>query len=157
MKQVHLILMAAIGLCAALGRAIAAPFAPGGVFSIERHMQRQGLMLMAITASESFNQGQPRSFDRRFLDDAAAPAAATFYPGFRPKYVLLINLTDRISYEWYWGMAEGDYIKTVAAGTRTLETDDVMVVEDDEGARPSIALAASILLQNKQYHLRATA
>lgn len=54
-------------------------------------------------------------------------------------------------------MAEGDYIKTVAAGTRTLETDDVMIIEDDAGARPSIALAASILLQNKQYHLRAVA
>lgn len=112
---------------------------------------------MTIIASESKAQGQPRAFNRRFLDDAATPAAATLYPGFRPTYVQLVNLTDRITYEWYEGMAEGDYIKTVAAGTRTLETDDVMVIEDDAGSRPSIALAASILLQNKQYHLRATA
>lgn len=122
-----------------------------------RFQQRQGLILCAITASESFGQGQPRAYNRRFLDDAAVPAAATFYPGFRPTYVQLVNLTDRITYEWYEGMAEGDYVKTVAAGTRTLETDDVMVVEDDAGSRPSIALAASILLQNKQYHLRAIA
>jgi hypothetical protein len=112
---------------------------------------------MTITATETFAQGQPRAFNRRFLDDAGAPAAATYYPGFRPSYVCLVNLTDRITYEWYEGMAEGDYVKTVAAGTRTLETDDVMVIEDDAGSRAAIALAASILLQNKQYHLRAIA
>lgn len=112
---------------------------------------------MTITATESVSQGQPRIFNRRFLDDAGSPAAATYYLGFRPTYVQLINLTDRITYEWYEGMAEGDYIKTVAAGTRTLETDDVLVIEDDSGSRASIAVAASILLQNKQYHLRAVA
>lgn len=55
---------------------------------------------MTITATESVAQGQPRAFNRRFLDDAASPAAATYYPGFKPTYVQLVNLTDRITYEW---------------------------------------------------------
>ena len=112
---------------------------------------------MTITTTEKESQGQSFRYDARYLDDAADPAAAVFYPGFRPKYVLVINLTDRVSYEWYTGMAEGDYIKTVAAGTRTLETDDVVVVEADSGARPSITLVDSITVQNKQFHIVATA
>jgi hypothetical protein len=42
--------------------------------------------------------------------------------GFTPKYVVWENVTDRIKIEWYEGMAANTCIKTVAAGTRTLET-----------------------------------
>ncbi len=41
--------------------------------------------------------------------------------GFRPKKVTFINLTDRITAEWYYGMADNSCIKTAANGTRTLE------------------------------------
>lgn len=112
---------------------------------------------MAITLSEKQSQGQPRTYNARHLDDAATPAAAVFYPGFKPTRVQVINLTDRITYEWYHGMASGDYVKTVAAGTRTLETDDVLVIENAEGARPSITLVAAATLQNKQYTVHASA
>lgn len=47
--------------------------------------------------------------------------------GFNPRYVQLVNLTDRTTYEWYMGMANGETIKTVAAGTRTLDTADAAI------------------------------
>ncbi len=112
---------------------------------------------MTITTTEKSAQGQAFRYDARYLDDAADPAAAVFYPGFRPKYVKVVNLTDRLTYEWCVGMAEGDYFYTIANGTRSLETNDVVVVEADAGARPSITLADSITVQNKQFHIVAEA
>jgi len=41
--------------------------------------------------------------------------------GFTPKYVCWENVTDRTKVEWYQGMAANSCIKTIAAGTRTLE------------------------------------
>lgn len=41
--------------------------------------------------------------------------------GFKPKYVKWENVTDRVCGEFYEGMAANSCIKTVAAGTRTLE------------------------------------
>lgn len=41
--------------------------------------------------------------------------------GFTPRYVVWENATDRTRCEWYQGMAANSCIKTVAAGTRTLE------------------------------------
>ncbi len=41
--------------------------------------------------------------------------------GFKPKYVEWVNVTDRVSGEFYEGMAANSCIKTVANGTRTLE------------------------------------
>ena len=51
-----------------------------------------------------------------------AADSSTFDVGFKPRYVKLENVTDRVSIEWYEGMAANTCIKTVAAGTRTLET-----------------------------------
>lgn len=112
---------------------------------------------MAITQTEKRGSGPNRLYTARHFDDAATPALVTLYPGFKPRKLKVINLTDRISYEWFEGMAQGDYLKTVAAGTRTLETDDVVIAEVDEGERPSITLAASIVLQNKQFSIVAEA
>jgi hypothetical protein len=41
--------------------------------------------------------------------------------GFQARYVRFVNLTDRVEIEWFEGMAAGDCLKTVAAGTRTHE------------------------------------
>jgi hypothetical protein len=41
--------------------------------------------------------------------------------GFVPKYFVFSNDTDRVMVEWRDGMAQDSCIKTVAAGTRTLE------------------------------------
>src|SRR5690606_11933254 len=37
--------------------------------------------------------------------------------GFLPRYIKLVNLTERITFEWYRGMAATHTLKTVAAGT----------------------------------------
>lgn len=58
----------------------------------------------------------------RVVSDAGAAAATTFICGFIPRIVRFRNLTDRISTEWYEGMAAASGILTVAAGTVTLET-----------------------------------
>lgn len=55
---------------------------------------------------------------------ATALTAADFLEfdlGFAPKYIRYENATDRIAAEYFWGMADESCIKTVAAGTKTLE------------------------------------
>jgi hypothetical protein len=54
-------------------------------------------------------------------------------------------------------MTKGDYSYTIATGVRTTLTDDVLVVETTDGARPSITLVAAAVLQNKQYQIEAYA
>ena len=66
----------------------------------------------------------PLSAFGRDVFDATAIVATEFTRvllGFKPKYVCWENVTDRIKVEWYEGMADDSCIKTVAAGTRTLE------------------------------------
>lgn len=67
----------------------------------------------------------PKTKVGRIVFDATAIVAAdsVVVPlGFTPKYVAWENVTDRTKIEWYEGMAANTCIKTVAAGTRTLET-----------------------------------
>ena len=66
----------------------------------------------------------PKSKVGRIVFDATAITAADFVVvplGFTPRYVCWENVTDRVKIEWYEGMAANTCIKTVAAGTRTLE------------------------------------
>ncbi len=61
----------------------------------------------------------------RITFDATAITAADYVVqqlGFVPRYIKVENVTDRISAEWYEGMAADTCIKTAAAGTKTLET-----------------------------------
>jgi hypothetical protein len=54
--------------------------------------------------------------------------------GFTPRYIKVENVTDRISVEWYEGMAADTCIKTAAAGTKTLETTNLgLTVCDTDG------------------------
>lgn len=56
--------------------------------------------------------------------DATAITATDYVEvvvGFKPKYVVWENVTDRIKGEFYEGMAANSCIKTAANGTRTLE------------------------------------
>jgi len=72
----------------------------------------------------------------------AAGAALTLDLGFEAKYVKFVNATDRIEYEKYAGMSATQTIKTVAAGTRTLDTADAAIAID--GNVVTIAAAAAI-------------
>lgn len=56
--------------------------------------------------------------------DATAITAADYTEivlGFTPTYIIWDNVTDRTQGVWYTGMADNSCVKTVAAGTRTLE------------------------------------
>lgn len=77
---------------------------------------------MAITSTQS---KAPASVANvavgRYLDTGTV-AAYTITTGFKPRYVRVINLTDRNEYEWFEGMADASAYKKVAAGTGTLIT-----------------------------------
>lgn len=68
-----------------------------------------------------------------------AAGVITLTLGFVPKYFKIINVTDRVMQEWFEGMNSGDYLETVAAGTRTLETDDKVVVAIRTGTGGSVS------------------
>ena len=102
---------------------------------------------MAITASITNAQDKTKFATASFRDDAAAPAAASMKLGFKPRYVRVDNVTDRTMLEYYEGMTSGHAVKTVAAGTRTLETTGgITLVGDTIGFAPA---------QNKQYRIQA--
>ena len=100
---------------------------------------------MAVTSSQK-DSHIARNATGSYLDDAASPAAATINLGFTPRYFAWHNVTDRITYEWFEGNANGTTLKTVAAGTRTLDTADV-AISVSEGV---VTIGAAAVLQNKQ-------
>ena len=59
--------------------------------------------------------------------DSGAASVSTFTPGFNPRYIKWVNVTDGIMQEWYEGMsATAETIKTIIDGTRSLETTTVI-------------------------------
>lgn len=66
-----------------------------------------------------------------------AAGVITIKLGFVPSRVMVKNVTDRLTQEWFKGMNQGDFLETVAAGDQTLQTDDqIVVTEDVTGAAP---------------------
>jgi len=102
---------------------------------------------MAITSTQKTADGVVRHVTGSHLDDAGTPALATITLGFTPRYFAWHNVTDRISYEWFDGAANGTTLKTVAAGTRTLDTGDAAI----SVSGGVVTIAAAVILQNKQY------
>jgi len=75
-------------------------------------------------ASAIYADGFPKYAAGSVVFDATAITAADYWQvncGFVPKYFVFSNDTDRTMIEWRDGMAQDSCIKTVAAGTRTLE------------------------------------
>ena len=68
--------------------------------------------------------------------------------GFTPKYVVWENVTDRVKIEWYEGMAANTSIKTVAAGTRTLETANGGITICDSDGTANVNGKCFSVLQN---------
>lgn len=62
-----------------------------------------------------------------------AAGVITITLGFVPKHFKIVNVTDRLTQEWFEGMNTGDFIETVAAGDQTLETDDQISVNATTG------------------------
>jgi hypothetical protein len=70
----------------------------------------------------------------KWVSDGGSPAVAqTFTLGFAPRYICFVNATDRITDEWYEGMAADSAVETAAAGTRTLETSGGLTISASAG------------------------
>ena len=113
---------------------------------------------MAITATLVQSNVVLNVSQGTHLDDAVSPAAKTISVGFLPRKVRWVNATDRIEYEWVTGNANGTTLKTVAAGTRTLDTADVAisVASVKTGTAPVeskatflVTIGAAAILQSK--------
>ena len=82
-----------------------------------------------------------------FTTDAVAAADTTFNFGFKPRLVKFVNLTDRITEEWFEGMAAGNVLHTVAAGTRTIDANSLIVVNSDG----TVTVKASAMVASKSF------
>ena len=88
----------------------------------------------------------------RVVTNADAAAAATFDCGFVPRRIEFHNLTDRISQLWHEGMADGESLQTVAAGTRTLEAATGPTMGTDAaGTKNSFTMPAAAMVASKTF------
>jgi hypothetical protein len=77
---------------------------------------------MALTTNTQTNAGGVvNQAIGRVVTDAGAAADTVFTCGFVPRYIEWVDNTNRITLQWYEGMASNSAIRTVAAGTRTLD------------------------------------
>lgn len=88
----------------------------------------------------------------KIVTDSASAAAATITLGFAPRYVKFVNLTDRITDEWYEGMASASSLHAVAAGTLTLETTNGIAVSGN-----TFTLTATTMVASKTFYWEACA
>lgn len=82
--------------------------------------------------------------------DSGTVAARKFVVGFKPRYVKVVNETDRIQEEWFEGMADAEGLLQVAAGTKTLITSDGITPAADGF---TFGLNTTIYAQSKQYSI----
>lgn len=92
----------------------------------------------SFTQSNGPNAAERPAFATGRITMSADAITATDYLvqtlGFTPRYIRFWNVTDRISIEWYEGMAADTCLKTAAAGTQTLETTNKgLTVCDSDG------------------------
>lgn len=104
---------------------------------------------MTISATQVNAVDKAKMATGSYLDDATTPATPTITVGFSPRYIRVENVTDRIGLEWFYGMASDSALKTVAAGTRTLETSSAIVIGSDGKSFQFVPT------QNKQYRWQA--
>ena len=106
---------------------------------------------MALTTNTQTNlAGVTNHAAGKIVSDAGAAAAVTITLGFEPRVVRFHNLTDRISDEWYEGMASASALHSVAAGTRTLETANGIAVSGN-----TFTLTATTMVASKTFYWEA--
>lgn len=112
------------------------------------------------TASQSIDQGQSNFAAGKIAYDSTSITATEYtrvLTGFKPRYVRWENATDRTAVEWFEGMADNTCIKTVAAGTRTLETTNGGITVDDKGFRVLQNATLAAILASKTCYWNARA
>lgn len=86
------------------------------------------------------------------VTDASAAAAVSIAVGFVPRKIVLHNLTDRISQEWFEGMAANNCLQTVAVGTRTLDVANGPALGTAAaGTETTITFPATAMLASKTF------
>jgi hypothetical protein len=63
--------------------------------------------------------------------------------GMLPTHIVIVDVTDNIQWDWYRGLAATNTIKTVAAGTRTIDTNSAIVITTDLAGNASVKIAAA--------------
>lgn len=64
--------------------------------------------------------------------------------GFKPRYIKIVDETNVITWEKVEGMAAANSVKTVTAGTTTVDTGSAILIDSDEnGFTVSATLAAN--------------
>lgn len=82
--------------------------------------------------------------------DTGTVAARKFTTGFRPRYVKVVNETDRIQMEWFEGMANLEGLLQVANGDKTLVTADGITPAADGF---TLGLNTTLYISGKQYSM----
>lgn len=99
---------------------------------------------MALTTNTQSNTyGIANYATGHIVSDSGAAAITTVSLGFAPRVVRFRNVTDRISDEWYEGMASASSLHTVANGTVTLETTNGIAVSDNTFTLTATTMVAS--------------
>lgn len=112
------------------------------------------------TRTNSDKQDSPSIAQGKIVFDATAITATDstrVLTGFKPRYVRWVNLTDRVEVEWFEGMDPNTCLKTVAAGTRTLETSagNGGITVDEKGFRVLQNATLAAILASKTCHYEA--
>lgn len=95
--------------------------------------RQSGYISGTYTAASATNASFTTTNSEASTQAVIAAGVLTITPGFIPKYVKVINVTDRLTQEWFEGMNTGDFLETAANGDKTLETDDVLTVSATTG------------------------
>jgi hypothetical protein len=115
---------------------------------------------IAYTKTENPSQSNGQLSVGQIVFPATVIVATDFIEvdvGFRPKHVVFSNTTDRVEGEYFEGMAANTCIKTVAAGTRTLEVSNGGITLTDNGFRVSQNATLALVLASKTCHYIAQA
>jgi len=115
---------------------------------------------IVYTGSKTFGSDAPAGVTGKVVFDATAITAADYVEiklGFKPTYVEWENATDRTQIVHYAGMADNTCVKTIAAGTRTLETTNGGITLTDTGFRVTQNATLAAILASKTCYYRAEA
>jgi stage V sporulation protein SpoVS len=89
--------------------------------------------------------------------DAGAAADTAITLGFVPRYVQWVDRTNRITLEWFEGMAANSAIRTVAAGTRTLDVSAGITVSAPSSGALTFTIKAADIAVSSSFSWRAMA
>lgn len=103
--------------------------------------------MTATTNTQNNSNGVSYVATGKIVQDATAAAALTLTLGFTPRYFKLVNLTDRITDEWFEGMASASSLHAVAAGTQTLETTNGIAISGT-----SVTFTATTMVASKTFY-----